>query len=208
MKLSTILIGSCLSYTGSALATGVAPRDNKVQPFLETLEAVTTATDNLRQAILDWDGLPLTAFPIIGNASVVTKQLQAGIERIKGARRLHAKSELKLKKPAKKAAASQFNTLQIIADNYRRFSEAATKPTVRSTIRKHKELAAALNEVMCTKFGAIARSKTREGGMKAAMWFDEVAEIFAKKKDKNPEEDKKRRAKYPKWEHIKPPIDT
>lgn len=201
MKLSTIFTVACLAYVGLAGPS----RNKKVTPFIEVLNHIGDTSDALRNAVVQWNGLPLDAAPIIGNSTLLTRALETGIERIKGARRLHAASELKLRKPARRVASATYDTLQVFANSRRRFQEAASLPMVRTDLKKHKELSGQLNAVMCTKMGPIGRRVTRLGGRKSTMLFDEVLEIYAKKKDKNPKEDARRRKAKPKWPHITPP---
>lgn len=204
MKIFRILVGLGLVSCG---LSAVQFKGEKVKPFLETLNNIATASENLQVAIKEWDGQALHTGSIMGNSSELANQLKAGIERVQNARRIHAASELKLSKPSKRTAEITFNTLQLMVDNYRRFYEAMATPTVRNNLDAQKELSAQLNEAMRSKFGPVARRITKKGGRKTTMWFDEALEIFAKHADKKPEEDQKRRAEHPKWKHIQPPAE-
>lgn len=203
MKLATIVAGFCLAQVGLA-DTNTRPGD-KIKPFIETLTAVADATDDLRNAVQTWDGEPLSAIYISNNSSAVSHELEEGIERIRGAKRLHVRSELKLRAPAKRAADSLYGTLQVLADRHQKFEDAAAKPEAHDNLEKNKELAARLNDMIATKLGPIARKAVRKGREQTNLLFDETLEIFAAEEDKNPEEDEKRRRDHKDWPHINPP---
>lgn len=203
MKLATIVAGFCLVHFGLA-DTNTRP-DDKAKPFIETLTAVSDATDNLRNSIQAWDGQQLSAIYISGNSSAVGHELEAGIERIRGAQRLHLRSELKLRQPAKRAARSLLGTLQALADRHQMFEHAEAKPEAYENLERNKELTARLNEMIASKVGRIAQRAIRKGRDMANLLFDETLEIFAAEEDKNPQEDEKRRRDHKDWPHINPP---
>lgn len=205
MKPLTVL--TTFASFGLVFASAIAPRGKKLRPFLETIEKVSTSSLNLQLSVQNWDGLPMGGLDIVNNASAVTTELKDGIERIRGARRLHAVGELRLKKHMKKMEATLFDTLQIFVLNKRRFEEAMAEPTVRETLDTHKDLSSQLNKILITKFGRIGRRALRKLGEMNQTWFDETREIFAKEKDKNPEEDNKRRENHREWKHITKPTE-
>lgn len=205
MRLLSVLTIALVTQVGWAAVRHTAPNNEKVKPFIEVLTLIGDTSDNLRDAVTSWSGGPLDAAPILANATLLTKALATGVERVQRARRLHAASELRLRRPARRVAAATFDTLQVFALNERRFREAAASNEVRHVLATHREGADRLNEAMCGKMGPIGCRATRRGGDKARVWFEEVEEIYAKPKDKRPEEDARRRRSHPKWRHIRPP---
>lgn len=205
MKLATLLIGSCacLAHLGSSKPTEA--HGDKIIPFVQTLTGVATSIESLQKAIKGWDGTPLGGIDIMGNSTEVTNQLKEGIKRIQGAKRLHASSEIKLAPHARRAAKATLGSLQHMTDRFRNFAENMARPSVYNNLKEHKQLSASLSDEMSNKFGPIARRLTQKGKKKSQMWFDEAIEIYAPKKHKRPEEDKKRRAEHPNWPHIQPP---